>query len=78
VLGTPQGQEVSSHMSDANRDPRVALYGLLESIEACKEPARAAEEAQDRELADFLRKVQAAEIEGEARKLLARRLARGG
>jgi hypothetical protein len=65
-------------MSDTNRDPRVALYMLLESIEACKEPARAAEEAQDRELADyFLRKVQD-EIEGEARKLLAQRLARGG
>ncbi len=45
-------------MSGTNRDPRDALYGLLESIEACKEPARAAEEAQDRELADFLRKVQ--------------------
>ncbi|MDQ4004219.1 MAG: hypothetical protein M3259_10345 [Actinomycetota bacterium] len=45
-------------MSGTNRDPRDTLYGLLESIEACKEPARAAEEAQDRELADFLRKVQ--------------------
>jgi hypothetical protein len=64
-------------MSDATSDPRVALYRLLESIEACEEPARAAEEAQDRELADFLRKVQD-EIEGEARKLLAQRLARGG
>ena len=32
------------------------MYGLLESIEACKGPAREAEEAQDRELADFLRK----------------------
>ena len=63
-------------MPDATSDTRVALYGRLESIEACKEPARAAEEAQDRELADFLRKVQD-EIEGEARKLLAQRLARG-
>ena len=53
------------------------MYGLLESIEACKGPAREAEEAQDRELADFLRKVQD-EIEGEARKLLAQRLARSG
>jgi hypothetical protein len=64
-------------MPDATRDTTVALYRLLESIEACKGPARAAEEAQDLELADFLRKVQA-EIEVEARKLLAQRLARGG
>jgi hypothetical protein len=67
---------IRSAIPDATTDTRVALYGLLESIEACKEPARAAEEAQDRELADFLRKVQD-EIEGEARKLLAQRLARG-
>ena len=64
-------------MPETTSDTRAALYGLLESIEACKGPAREAEEAQDRELADFLRKVQD-EIEGEARKLLAQRLARGG
>jgi hypothetical protein len=64
-------------MAETDRDPRVALYRLLESIETCDETARAAEEAQDQELAQFLRRVQN-EIEGEARRLLAQRLANGG
>jgi hypothetical protein len=64
-------------MAETDRNPRVALYRLLESIEACEEPAKAAEEAQDQELAQFLRRVQN-EIEGDARRLLAQRLANGG
>ena len=64
-------------MVETDRDPRVALYRLLESIETCEETARTAEEAQDQELAQFLRRVQS-EIEGEARRLLAQRLANGG
>jgi hypothetical protein len=64
-------------MTQTDRNPRVALYALLESIEGFEEPTRAAESDQDQELAEFLRRVRV-EIGGEARKLLAQRLANGG
>lgn len=59
-------------MEGNNHIPCAALYGLLKSIEAREEPKRvAAEGPQDREHAEFLRKVRY-EIVNEARERLAR------
>lgn len=55
-------------------DPRAALYALMSGAEDCGPAARAARRAQDEELAEFLCKVQE-EVVGEARRLLAQRVA---
>jgi hypothetical protein len=57
-----------------NNDAKRALYALLAGAEACGPAARSARLAQDDELADFLCGVQD-EVLGEARRLLAERVA---
>lgn len=57
-----------------NDGPHAALYTLLAGAEGCGPAARAARQAQDEELADFLCKVQKEVVE-EAGRLLAQRVA---
>jgi hypothetical protein len=59
---------------DANNDAQMALYALLSGAEGCGTAARSARLAQDDELADFLCRADR-EIVGEARRLLAERVA---
>jgi hypothetical protein len=58
----------------ANNDAQRALYALLSGAEGCGTAARSARLAQDDELADFLCRADR-EIVGEARRLLAQRVA---
>ena len=59
---------------ETNNDTTAALHALLDGAEGCGPAARSARLAQDDELADFLCGVQD-EIVGEARRLLAQRVA---
>ena len=59
---------------ETNHDATRALHALLDGAEGCGPAARSARLAQDDELADFLCEAQD-EIVGEARRLLAQRVA---
>lgn len=61
-------------MPEGNHNAYAALYDVLEGAEACEASLEAAEEAQDEELADFLRHV-GGEVRGRAAALLAQRVA---
>jgi hypothetical protein len=58
----------------ARHDTQEALYSLIDGAEGCCSAARSARLAQDKELADFLSRVQE-EVLKEAKRLLAQRVA---